>query len=280
MTVLLTIISISSMVLNNCLANKVVKKELTTNNQIGLFNLLGYLVCIVLFGIFAEGMSWFTAGLGVVFGLATNLNTFYKLKALNEGPMHLTLLITTSSMIIPTLSGVFFGEAFSWKKLVAMAVLIFFIYLSLGRTDGKKTNGRWFVYCLISFVFCGAVGVLQKIHQASAYKNETNALLFVAFLFSIVFARLAVKGKLKEISLGKKNIIFAGICGLCIYAMNYINLRLSGMLPAQLFFPLVNGSAIVLSSLASVLLFKEKLSGKQLVGLVGGILSLIAICLV
>jgi len=62
--------------------------------------------------------------------------------------------------------------------------------------------------------------------------------------------------------------------------MNFLNLRLSGLLPSQLFFPLVNGSAIVLSSLMSVLLFKEHLSKKQTVGLVGGIASLIVMCFV
>jgi multidrug transporter EmrE-like cation transporter len=62
--------------------------------------------------------------------------------------------------------------------------------------------------------------------------------------------------------------------------MNFINLKLSGMLPSQLFFPLINGSAIVLSSLVSVLLFKEKLTRRQTIGLVGGIASLIAICLI
>ena len=56
-------------------------------------------------------------------------------------------------------------------------------------------------------------------------------------------------------------------------------LILSGILPSQLFFPLINGSTIVLSSLVSVLVFKEKLTARQTVGLVGGILSLCAICI-
>ena len=58
------------------------------------------------------------------------------------------------------------------------------------------------------------------------------------------------------------------------------NLKLSGLLPSQLFFPVVNGSAIILSSVMSVLLFKEKLTKRQVVGLLGGIISLVAICLV
>ena len=72
----------------------------------------------------------------------------------------------------------------------------------------------------------------------------------------------------------------AAVCGVCIFGMNFLNLRLSGLLPSQLFFPVVNGSAIVLSSLFSVLLFKERLTKKQIVGLLGGLLCLVAICLV
>ena len=61
--------------------------------------------------------------------------------------------------------------------------------------------------------------------------------------------------------------------------MNYLNLVLSGMLPSQLMFPLVNGSSIIISTLISVFLFKETLTKKQLIGVCGGISSLIAICL-
>ena len=80
--------------------------------------------------------------------------------------------------------------------------------------------------------------------------------------------------------LGKGTLIIGLVCGACTFAMNFINLKLSGLLPSQLFFPLVNGSSIVLSSLVSLFLFKEKITLKQQIGLVGGILALIAICLV
>ena len=74
--------------------------------------------------------------------------------------------------------------------------------------------------------------------------------------------------------------LLAIICGICTYGMNLLNLKLSGLLPSQLFFPLVNGSAIVFSSLISVTVFKEHISKKQTAGLIGGIISLIMICLV
>lgn len=215
-----------------------------------------------------------------MFGVVTALGSFYKMLALSNGPMNITLLVTTSSMIIPTLSGIFFGETFSFAKLCVVFVLIGFIYLSIQKSNDVKINKKWILCTVLAFVFLGAVGVLQKIHQTSAHKSEVSGFLFISFIFAIIFSVLRNKGFDKTISLSKKTIFFSLICGGCTFAMNYINLKLSGLLPSQLFFPLVNGSAIVLSSIVSVTFFKEKLSKRQTIGLIGGIISLIAICLV
>ncbi len=277
-----TVISISSMVLQNCLFNNMCKKELTTNDHIYRFNTIMYAVCIVLFGIGALGgqTSFFTIVLGLLFGVVTALSNFYKMRALNSGPMHITLLVTTSSMIIPTMCGIFFGERFSVLKLILVVILIGFIFLSFDKTDNKKTNKKWLFFCVPAFLFQGSIGVLQKIHQFSAYKGELNGFLFVAFVCSLIYSRIRAQKSYRELSFRKKQIIFAIMCGVCTYIMNFLNLRLSGLLPSQLFFPLVNGSAIVLSSVMSVLLFKEHLSKKQTLGLIGGITTLILMCLV
>ncbi len=282
MIALLVALSICSVVVNNCINNDVCKKALKTDRSINLFNLLTCLVCIVIlfFFILGEKISLFTIILGMVFGIVTALNLLYKMLALSTGPMHITILITTASMIIPTLSGVFFGEKFSiWKTAFAI-ILIGFIYLTLERSDSKQSNKKWFIYCVLTFLFTGAIGVLQKIHQSSPYKNEASGLLFVAFLFSLVPNIIRAKGISGINKLGGKNIFSALICGICIFAMNYINLKLSGILPSQVFFPLVNGSSTVLSCLSSVFIFKEKINRLQFIGLLGGIASLLAICLV
>ena len=270
------------MVSQNCLLNKLCKKDLSTSEHVYRFNAISYAVCIVLFGILTieSGLSLFTACMGVLFGIITALSNYYKMLALSNGPMHITLLVTTASMIIPTMSGVFFGESFSLPKLGIVGVLLVFIYLSLDKGEDAKINKMWFLFCGLAFLFQGSIGVLQKVHQSSEYKAEAGGFLFIAFIFSLLYSSLRAKHSYKELGFKKKHVIFAAASGLCIFAMNYLNLKLSGLLPSQLFFPVVNGSAIVLSSLGSVFLFKEKLTKKQIVGLCGGIICLIAICLV
>ncbi|MBQ8352103.1 MAG: EamA family transporter [Clostridia bacterium] len=277
------ILSISSMVLQNCLFNNVCKKDLTTNDHVYRFNIIAYAVCILLFGLSLIGgsLSLFTVLLALLFGTVTALSNLYKMRSLSTGPMHITLLITTSSMIIPTMSGVFFGEGFSIPKLILVIVLIGFLYLSLDtKKGGEKANRRWLFFCALAFLLQGSIGVLQKVHQSSPYKEETNGFLLIAFVCSLLYSRIRAKKSFAALHFNKKHVMLAVVCGLCTYCMNFLNLRLSGLLPSQLFFPLVNGSAIVLSSLMSVLLFKERLTRRQLVGLCGGILSLIGICLV
>ena len=281
-TVFLIATSISSIVLQNCLFNNACKTKLKTAKHINSFNMIVYSVCVLIFGLLLlkEKLSVFTILLGLIFGVVTMLSNFYKMIALSNGPMHITLLITTSSMIIPTMSGIFFGEVFSVAKLCMVFLLIVFIYLSFQKSSETKINKKWIFYSALAFVFQGTVGVLQKIHQSSIHKTEVSGFLFVAFICAIVFCFIRNRGFNRENKLGKKTVFIGLICGGCTFGMNYINLKLSGSLPSQLFFPLVNGSAIVISSLMSVILFKERLSKRQTIGLVGGIVSLIAICLV
>ena len=57
-----------------------------------------------------------------------------------------------------------------------------------------------------------------------------------------------------------------------------MNLYLSGVMDSAVFFPIVNGGGFVLATIAAVLLFKEKLSTKQWIGVVLGIASVVFLC--
>lgn len=282
MAALYLIISVTSMVLQNCFSNSFSKSSPRTRKEITFFNSLSYIVCVIIYGIIAilhKSLSPFTIVTGFIFGFLTANSISNRMKALTIGPMNITLLITTSSMIIPTLSGIFFGEKFSLPKLCGVFALLFFIYLSLGRGNGKKIDKSWFFYCSIAFLCQGFIGVMQKVHQTSQYKDESAGFLLMAFTFSLVYSIFVLGKDVSKIKLSAKYNIFALFCGLFVFAMNYLNLLLSGILPSQLLFPLVNGSSIIISTLISVFLFKESLTKKQIVGVSGGIACLIAICL-
>lgn len=276
-------LSIASMALNNSLLSGVGKKLLHGRNDTYRFNSMSYLICIFLFAFLALGneFSLYTVCLGIIFGIVTMLSNFYRVLALADGPTHITILITTSSMIIPTMSGVVMGlELFKPLKLLVIAILIFFIYLSAKKDQNTKIGKNWLLYCALAFIFQGIIGVIQKVHQSSAHKGELFPFLFVSFAISFVFASFMGYRKKTETKFSGRHYIIALICGVCVFTMNFLNLKLSGVLPGQLFFPTVNGTTIILTSLVAVVIFKEKLTYRQLIGLIGSILSLVTICLI
>lgn len=270
----------ASVTLSGC-TNYVTKQLLPTKAHINAFNLLMYAVCVLgfLIMLLTGSVSWFTVALGLLYGIVTDLCSYYKLRALSTGPMHITTLFTTASLIIPTVAGVFFGETLSLPKMLFVGALLFFLYLSFEKKEGGKISWKWLAFTFLCFLFRGSVGILQKIHQTSIHKNEVGGLLFVSFCCACLFSLIRNKG-VKASLLSKKAIGIALLCGVCTFIPNLINLRLAGMLPSQLFFPLVDGSVIIFSMLMSFIIFKEKLTKRQAVGLAGGIACLFGICLI
>lgn len=275
--------SILSTVLQNSLFNTVSKNRLKGKYDTFRYNFFLYLISFVLFCILAllsgTAVSVYSVLLGLLFGVLTMFANFCKLTALSKGSMHITVLVTTSSMIIPTLSGaILFHEPFNLGKGVAMILLILFIYISLKKGSRSTFSKGWTFNCILAFLFQGLIGIVQKIHQLSAHKDETLVFLAAAFLFSCLFSKGLSGGQKSRFVFTRTEYILAAICGVCTFAMNYINLELTGLLPTQILFPLLNGSSIILTSVISIVVFKEKTGWKQMIGIIGGLASLILIC--
>ncbi len=285
MNYILLAVSVMSQVLRNCIYNTVGKKASKNTVFVFQFNSVMYILCTVVFAMLAitNPLSWFTIALGIGYGILTVLTDVYTIKALSSGPMYLTVLITTSSMLIPTIFGMMLAnETPSILKIVSILLLIGFIYLSGEKDTDGVVSKKWIFNCSVCFVTAGMIGVLQKLHQLSEWKGELNGFLATAFVSALICAVIVTKKNAKETSekmvFTRKHYVIALLCGVCVFAMNLINLKLSGLIPSQIFFPLVNGGSIILSSVSSILIFKEKLAMRQIIGLCGGIVSLILIC--
>ncbi len=290
MNYLLLAISIGACVLQNALLNRESKHGMKTQKSVYFFNMLLFAFGFLLFLLTAIGqpISLYTLGFGVFFGAVTIVQNICNLMALARGPMHITLLLTTSSLVIPSLSGIFIdGDKPSPLKITVIAVLIVFIYLSIDRRGNTDFKPHWFPCALTAFLCQAAVGIMQKIHQASAHHAETSGFLaaafFCSFLFAAVMTLLASRNEkaagIKGEAFPKGRMLIALICGLTTYLMNDLNLKLSGLIPSQIFFPLVNGASLLLNTLTAVLLFREKLTVRQRIGLAGGIAALILLCI-
>ena len=285
--------------LSAALGGSIAKKYFTDHTPVGLsggfvFNAVGCLTAaVVLLCWGGFGMSSvFTIVLGVAFGAVTTLQGITNIAALQVGPMSYTSVIISFSTLISALSGVmFFDESLGWAQIEGIVLMLAsFVLAAKSDVDEKKANLKWLFLCLIAFVATGGIGIMQKVHQNSVYKDELNAFLIVAFVSSALLCAIFAawmerrEGRFadkKEKNNKKQNWFLLGIMissGACVATNNKFNLYLSGLMDSAVFFPIVNGGGLVLTTLAAVLLFKEKLSTKQWIGVVLGIASVVFLC--
>ena len=265
----------------------------TTGSAAGIFwlssicSVMSMLVLVLMAGF--HQASVFTWLLGIAFGIVNMLQTVTQMKALECGPMSYTMVILYCSTVISAVSGaLFWNEQIQLAHVIGIVLMLISFVLAVKKQPGEKNVSlRWLLLSLGAFATTGGIGVMQKLHQSTEFKGELNEFLVIAFgtatlLSALYLVLMAAKKQLKPAQqtvriqwLLLAIMVLSGVSGaLC----NQWNLYLSGVMDSAVFFPLVNGGGLVLTTLAAVVIFKEKLSKQQWLGVIFGIASVIFLC--
>ena len=288
---LLIILSVIASALIGILRGKYAKSYPMSGVYLWRFNFYQNIFCflsILLIYLFS-GTEFSFSVFSVLFGAALAVVNILSLEGLLQaqacGSFAYTNVIVALSSIIPSMSGpVLFGEKVTVSQFAGIGLMIICIILSPGNDGGERraVNLKWLLFCTVAFVFSGAVGVVQKIHQNNAaHKAEMPALLLTCFFVSFALSGIRLiteRGRMKKSgeSLNKLTLavlLFPAVSGLCFAFPHTINLFLSGRLASVVFFPTINLCPMLLTMLYAVFGFKERLTAKQWAGIAVGILS-------
>lgn len=223
---------------------------------------------VLLYSLF-YGVGYATAMLGVV-------------GALGAGSVALTAFVKQFSFVLVSIWGFFFfpGERFTWQAGLGILIIVFSMALCL--FSGKKKDGapravvswRWAIYAVMILFGNALCSLLQK-YQQIAYPGEHKSMMMlfgvafsvgVAFLFSLkedkTHWRAAVKG----------SFYFPLLAGCCSAIVNLCLLLLatSEVLKSGLVFSGMAVGALVVTMIADVVAFGERLSVRQWIGMVLG----------
>lgn len=296
MNALLLIFSVIMSLLScGILRNEFCKKELAGNSDLYIFNTVNSLLSAITLTIVAaiSGSlcipSMYTLLMGIVFGMATALCAILSMIALESGPLSYTNVIVSCAMVIPALSGlVLYGEVVSTWQYVGIALMVVSFACAVDGDNGSSgASFKWLLLCLGSFLCSGSVGVMQKLHQNSVYKDELGIFLVIAFLASALFSLIMtiyyknVRSEAITVTRApkfKKFAIISFISGVGFALVNQINMYLAGVMDAIIFYPIVNGASMILTTAAGIILWKEKLSKRQWFGLVMGGVAIFLLC--
>ena len=254
-------------------------------SQSSVFNALKSCTALGMFALTAVfGFSFHlpTVVFGLLYGVSLCISMWAGYKALCLGPMALTSMLVSFSVIIPLIWGLTVGNE-TLKALQYPAFALLFLAIILTNADKIKVKkntqnnyGLWFLFVGITFVCNGLCSILQKQHQTlypEAYSKEF--MLFAMLLCSIVFSFIALrKVSLKELKTvkGKRYGILSGLAN---GTANFLTLVLAGLENASVLFPIISAGTILASLLCGRFLFKEKLKANHYVALAAGIAAVV-----
>lgn len=221
----------------------------------------------------------------VLFGLFYSVCAVFSFLSINSGPLTLTSLITSYSLMLPTAYGlIFLKDPISKGFYPGLIFLLISLMLINKKTSnsGVKITPKWILFVLITFLANGGCSIIQTI-QRNAFKEVDgmyrNEFMIIAFLlFVTVTLVLSLFTEREDIpACAKKGWLLAIICGVANAVVNLLTMVLQSYIPVSVLFPLVSAGGLVLTYFLSRFLYKEKLSLVQNIGFILGVISVICL---
>ncbi|UTW62575.1 EamA family transporter [bacterium SCSIO 12741] len=199
--------------------------------------------------------------------------------AQNQG-ISIAVTANKMSLIIPVLLAfVLLGESIQSLQLMGIFVALTGIALTLYRPSGDKVLSG-IIWPLIVFAGSGLIDFLLKYGQHHYLEGEhdflafTSGIFFVALVFGLIYG-LATR----QFRLSERTLLYGALLGVPNFFSIYFLLLALGKagMESTVLLPVNNSSVLLLSTLLSMLLFKEKLSTLNRIGV---LISLGAIFLI
>ena len=244
-------------------------------------------ICSLLFlisqkrGLF--NISVFSLVLSVFFGLSVAITQVMQARAMGNGPASIVTLIYSCGFLIPIFYGLpVWGEDVSVFQWIGIALLVVSIGLIVIKGDSVRSLAAWLPFAIIAMLGSGINAIFQKTHQYSSYADELPLFLAYSLFFSALFtgltALLTRKEAIKPQSKKSLKSIVVPIClGVCVGALNLLNLNLSGKIPSVILFPIYNVGSLLLTTIVSAIIYKDKISKRQSIGFAIGIVAILIV---
>lgn len=247
------------------------------------FNCVLFLFTAVIFFFDAVGASGLTVLFAVGLGLIEISYQYFYINSLSLGSVSLTVLIVNLFNVIPIiLSALMFGDDISPLRIAGITLTLVSFAVCTDFSFKAQNSKKWFLCTLGVATASAAANVLQKFFAESSVATENKAFVswgyIFAFVFSLVFYFLNSRANGgKTFKTSPRVFIYAALCGTLLAVYMYINTKALTFIPGTFFFPAYSGMSTILSTIAGIVLFKDKLTKKQFAGIAVGIAALVLV---
>lgn len=197
--------------------------------------------------------------------------------AVRCGPLALSTLIISCSLIFPTAYGVLLGESLTPAIIIGVVCLLAAIVLVNLKTGSQKGfSAKWFVCVAVAFLGNGVCSILQNMHKRAlgdSYAHEFMIIaLCAAFLLLLVSAVISSKGIVKDLA---SCLPYSAANGVANALANFLMIILIGNIPNTVLYPSVSALNMILAFLLSFIVYRERFTKLQYAGYALGVISIV-----
>lgn len=222
--------------------------------------------------------------MGIFLGVLFILNFFLIGICSHKAGMCITTVASKMSLVIPmTFSILMFSEPVSALKVISILLAVVSVFLCTYRPDNFGTKFKFAQIILPVSLFLG-MGIVDSlvIFSKEKYVADAEASLFSASLFAISFICGLAYSVTKVATIKSFAKINVWLCGIMLGALNFgsiyfvIRAMNSEVLSNSIIYGICNTTAVLLSIILGMLIFKEKMSH---LNLFGGFMAIVTIIL-
>lgn len=206
------------------------------------------------------------------------ISCFFVVDAMACGPVSLTSLFLSLSLVAPSIWGFFFWDT-KVTVLSGAGICLVLVSLWLALHKGKEKNPinkKWLMYVLIFFVGNSAYTIAQRDQQAKWNGEHRGQIMFLglalAFLGAVVWYMMRRKKGVDQIP--KKTMLVPFAASIINGVFNLFMMILATLpISPSIVYPAVAVGSLGVTSLISVIFLKERLRWWQWCGIAIGALA-------
>lgn len=205
----------------------------------------------------------FCIGLGIINGLVylggfilMQWSTRYNGVVLSSIFMKLGILVST------LISVIWFREIPTGLQVTGFILAVLAIIVINYRKGTTLSRGSWAL--LLMLCLSGLSDGTSKIYEVFGNPNIENLFLCFTFCSALLFCLWFMHHKGEQ--LGKKELLYGSLLGIPNFFSSLFLLKALGSVPGVIAFPSYSVATILVVALAGLLVFREKLEKKQIVG--------------
>ena len=234
----------------------------------------------------ADGL---TLLISAVSGISTAMFVVMWIGCVRWGAYMMVDVFVTLGIAIPTvLSAVCFGETVGANHIAGFVLLLFAAYMMCTYNSTLRGGFRLTARQLCLLILCGASnGVTQFSQKWLSHSGNTDNAVFQFYTYIFAAAVLLLCTLFSKREPGgddgqKKPPIaklgfYVVIMSACLFLHSFFSTAAAGYLPSAVLYPLMQGSALVLSMLMSAVCFGERINTRCVVGIAAAFAAMLCI---